>query len=269
MGKLFRLYIDESGDHHYHDYSDSKYDEPSLRYLGLMGVVIEKEIYQKAHGNLEALKQKHFVYDPDAPIIFHRTDIIHKKGPFFVLKNPQKEIEFNNDLLNFLKALDLTLIVVVIDKKAYIERYKKSAFHPYHHALTAMLERYCGYLNFWNSRGDTLVEHRGKKEDGNLEKAYSYVFNNGTYYHPPSFFQRALTSKEVKVKDKNANISGLQIADLLAHPCKQNLLFEEGRIEPLELEDVFGRIICNAIKDKYNVQIYSQRVKGYGKVFLG
>jgi len=267
MGRLFRLYIDESGDHHYHDYSDSKYDEPSLRYLGLMGVVIEKETYQKAHADLEALKQKHFICDPDEPIIFHRTDIIHKKGPFVILKDRNKEKEFNVDLLNFLKKLDFIIITVVIDKKFHIEKYKELAYHPYHFALTALLERYCGYLNFWNFQGDVMAEHRGGEEDSNLKNAYTSIFKTGTYFRPLSFFQKALTSKEIKIKDKKANISGLQIADLLAHPCKQELLCQEGKLG--DQTEVFGKNICEAVKYKYNIQIYSQRTKGYGKVFLG
>jgi len=267
MGRLYRLYMDESGDHHYHDYSNSKYEEPSLRYLGLMGVIIEKGTYQKAHADLEALKQKHFVYDPDEPVIFHRTDVIHKRGPFSVLRDSRKEKEFNDDLITYFKMLDFTLIVVVIDKKVHIERYKKSAYHPYHFALVAMLERYCGFLNFWNSRGDALAEQRGGEEDRSLKEAYSYIFSNGTYFRQPPFFQRALTSKEIKIKNKKANIAGLQIADLLAHPCKQDILLEEGKAKCKE--DAFGRNICEAIKSKYNVQIYSQRVKGYGRVFLG
>ena len=141
MGSLYRLYLDESGDHHYHDYSKPKYNTPSERYLGLMGIAIEKEVRQQAHVDLENLKGKHFDYDPDEPIIFHRKEIIHKQGPFHVLKDPKKEKTFNNDLMEFLNVLECILIIVVIDKKYHIDTYGKSAFHPYHFALAAMLER--------------------------------------------------------------------------------------------------------------------------------
>jgi hypothetical protein len=39
-----------------------------------------------------------------------------------------------------------------------------------------------------------------------------------------------LTSKEIKLKPKNANIAGTQLADLLAYPLKQEILVENGRI---------------------------------------
>lgn len=267
MGKLFRIYIDESGDHHYHDSCDTICDEASSRYLGLIGILFEVRAYREASIDLENLKQKCFKYDPDYPIIFHRTDIINKRGPFSILRYPDKAEEFNAQLMEFLNKTQFLIIIVVIDKKAHYEKYHKAAFHPYHYALTAMLERYCGYLNFRNSRGDVMAERRGGVEDRSLMKAYSYIYINGTYYRQSSFFQRALTSKEIKIKPKTANILGLQIADLLAHPCKQELLFEKGRIErPI---NVFGTDLCKCIKHKYNVQIYTGKVEGYGKIFLG
>lgn len=267
MGKLFRLYVDESGDHHYHDYSKPRYNKPSERFLALMGVAMRKEVREKAHLDLEELKRIHFNSDPDDPVILHRRDIIHKVGPFHVLQDPEKEQAFNSDLLDFLKNLDCILIIVVIDKKHFIETYGKAAYHPYHFALTAIMERYCGHLNFLNCRGDICAEKRGKKEDRKLEIVYSNLYENGTYFHKPSLFQKTLTTKKIKMKSKKSNIAGLQIADLLAHPCKQRFLLEK---EIISYEDrKFAQFICEIVKDKYNVQIYSGKVEGYGKVFIG
>lgn len=260
--KLYRLYIDESGDHNYTDT-----DEPSKRYLGLVGIIFEFESYKEAHKECEDLKQKHFSYDPDDPIIFHRRDILRKKGPFYVLQDPKKEKDFNKDLLDFLLKQEFTIIVVVIDKKSHKQTYGESAFHPYHYCLRAMLERYCGLLNHLNNRGDVLAESRGRKEDEALKVAYRTTRNIvGTFYRLPPFFQRALTSKEIKIKKKKDNITGLQIADLLAYPCTKELLYEEKRISK-PLSAFTGRII-NIIKLKYNRQLYTGKIKGYGKIFL-
>lgn len=267
MGKLFRLYIDESGDHTYYKYANPGYDIPSLRYLGLMGVAMERAVREQAHADLEDLKRRHFDYDPDTPIIFHRKEIIHKQGVFKNFKDQDKRDAFDDDLIHFLKGLDCILIIVVIDKKHHIDTYGMSAFPPYHFALTAMMERYCGYLNFWNSRGDILAEKRGKKEDRELENEYLKIYDGGTYFHKAPFFQRALTTKKMKTGSKMSNIAGLQIADLLAHPCTQELLFEKGRIP--SLPSVFGRKIFASVKYKYNVQIHTGRASGYGKVFIG
>jgi hypothetical protein len=241
--------------------------DPSNRYLGLMGVAFDKDIYKGVHDDLENLKKTHFNYDPDNPIILHRKEILYRQGIFKVLQDPERKKAFNNDLINFFYNLKCVLFLVVIDKKYHIEKYGKRAYHPYHFILKAMMERYCGYLNFFNHRGDIMAESRKKEEDMSLKNAYIYVYDNGTEYYSSSFFQKVLTSKEIKIKSKDKNIAGLQIADLLAYPCKKDFLIEKGRLE--RKESGFGEIICEYIKDKYNMQIFEKRVDGYGKVFLG
>jgi len=262
MAKLFRLYIDESGDHTYKNLED-----PAKRYLGLTGLIIESESYRSSFQPLlEQLKQRHFPHDPDNPLILHRKDIINKHGLFCSLLNAQKETDFNQDLLEFLTRQDYRLVEVVIDKKAHEERYGSTALHPYHYCLAAMLERYCGYMHFIGAKGDVMAESRGANEDRQLKMAYKKLFFEGTLHRTKGFFQQVLTSKEIKLKSKKENIAGLQIADLLAHPLKQEMLFDEGRIK--SWEDTFGKEICRAVLIKYNVQEYTGASQGYGKIFL-
>jgi len=260
--KRYRLYIDESGDHTY-----SEEDKPEKRYLGLTGLIIESEYYRsKFQPELELLKQKHFPHSPDEPVIFHRKDLIGKHGPFWRLRDPQKEKSFNEDFLNFLKIEEYTLITVVIDKKSHVERYHEAALHPYHFCMVAMLERYCGFLNFFNAIGDVLAESRGGKEDLQLKEAYQRVYGSGTQFRDFEFFQKSLSSKEIKLKPKSANIAGAQIADLLAHPCKTEILIDCKIIK--QWSEVFGKEICKVIKSKYNRHLFNGRIYGYGKVFL-
>ncbi|HHH41115.1 MAG TPA: DUF3800 domain-containing protein [Chloroflexi bacterium] len=141
--KRYRLYIDESGDHTFSDLSN-----PARRYLGLTGCFVESEVYRtQFYPALEALKQAHFPYNPDEPVILHRKDLINRRGPFWRLRDPEAERRFNEDLLRFLADQEYLLITVVIDKKSHIERYGSAAYHPYHYCLAALLERYCGFLN--------------------------------------------------------------------------------------------------------------------------
>jgi len=264
MKNLYRLYIDESGGPSY-----KNCDNPEDRYLGLMGIIIEKETYKKIYKELESLKEENFDYDPDEPIILHRKDIIYKRGPFRVLQNPNKEKKFNDDLINFFKDQDYKIIVVVIDKKSHKDEYAGSALHPYHYCLNVMLERYCGLLNHLNYRGDVLAESRGGKEDRELDKAYRIIYTVGSFptkYYKGSFFQKTLTSREIKIKKKRHNIAGLQIADLLANPCKKEVLYEEGIIP--KPSSPFANRILATIKSKYNRHLYNGRIKGYGKIFL-
>jgi len=257
-----RLYVDESGDHTYHEL-----DDPARRYLGLLGCIIEGENYRKStQPNLEQLKQKHFPHSPDEPVIPHRKDIVNKRGPFWRLRDAEKERAFNLDLLSFLQGQEYVIISVVIDKRAHVQRYEESAFHPYHYCLSAMLERYCGWLHFQNWEGDVLAESRGATEDRQLEKAYIRTYEDGTQFRDPAFFQSVLTTKKIKLKPKKANIGGLQIADLLAHPVRQEILAESQRIP--SIAGTFAKKITQTIAAKYNRRCSDGEISGYGKVFL-
>jgi len=284
MHRRYRLYIDESGDHSYGkkeiqrlrisqsekmivDIPIDRYpemEETAKRYLGLTGCIIQTEYYRTSfHPKLEEFKQKHFPHNPDEPVILHRKDIINRNGPFWRLRDAERERSFNEDLSHCLNEWHYTLITIVIDKKAHIERYESYAYHPYHFCLAAMLERYCGFLHFFNVQGDVIAESRGGMEDRQLKDAYKNVYNSGTQYRKSDFFQKVLTSKEIKLKTKLANIAGLQVADLLAYPLKQEILVEKGRIDQYDVE-VFGNHLCDKVRSKYNRQQYSGRVDGYG-----
>ena len=103
-----------------------------------------------------------------------------------------------------------------------------------------------------------------------LKEAYKRVYESGTNQRDPSFFQKVLTSKEIKIKPKSANIAGLQLSDLLAHPCKNEVLLENKKITEKEWKsEKFGREICECVEVKYNRHIFNGKIKGYGKVFLG
>jgi hypothetical protein len=39
-----------------------------------------------------------------------------------------------------------------------------------------------------------------------------------------------VTSKAIHLEPKEANLAGLELADLLAHPCKQEFLMKQGYI---------------------------------------
>jgi hypothetical protein len=261
---IYRIYIDESGDHTY--YLNSK--EPAKIYLGITGVIIKQEYNRtRFHPELEAFKQKHFPHNPDEPVILHRKDIINRIGPFWRLRNRERDEAFREDLLKLFKDLEYCLITVVIDKNNHIRRYGKTAYNPYHYCLMTMIERYCGFLKYHNAQGDVMAESRGKSEDRLLKAAYKSIYYDGTFYHSSEFFQNRLTSHEIKLKPKIKNISGLQFADLLAYPSKQEILIEYQRCSKYP-EGSFTNMICDAIQFKYNRQIYQGRTIGYGKKFL-
>lgn len=260
--KRYRLYIDESGDHTY-----ISLDQIGKRYLGLTGCLIWDEYYRtEFQPDIEALKQRHFPHSPDEPIIFHRREIIYHSGSFWRLRDAEVRRAFDQDLLTFFLQKNFTVIAVVIDKKTHVERYGEIAFHPYHYCLIALMERYCGYLNFHNAHGDVMAESRGGKEDSLLKDAYRSIYENGSQFRNAEFFNKVLTSKDLKIKPKTANIAGLQLSDLLAYPTREEILLEQKRIA--DPGNVFSKEICRVIAGKYNRQIFQGRTSGYGKIFL-
>jgi len=134
---------------------------------------------------------------------------------------------------------------------------------------TEISKRYlglCGWLSFMSKHGDVFAESRGGTEDSNLKDAFRAIHTLGSYYLPASRCQATLTSKHIKIKPKVLNIAGLQLADLLAHPLARDVLRNYGHL--FGYESPFQSEMIKIAGSKYNRQIYSGQINGYGRVFL-
>lgn len=256
----YRLYIDESGDHVFRDT-----DTPGHRYLCLLGCFIADGPYKQFHEELSALKQRHIPHNPDDPVILHREDVVNRRKAFWRLRDPAVREAFDRELLDLLKRTEFKMTAVVIDKHNLRDRYAEPA-HPYHLALGFLMQRYCGYLNHTGHQGDIMAESRGGREDRLLKSSYEFVYSRGIWKARADVFKRALTSKRLKVKPKSANIAGLQLADMLAHAVKQQILTELN-LNPAGLGP-FAEKLLEATTEKFNRHLYDGRVWGYGKVFF-
>lgn len=257
----YRLYLDESGDHTY-----NHLDSVGRRYLGLLGVWFRQEDdYVAFADDLEQFKRDLFGPRPDKPVVLHRSEIINRKGPFGILCDPLVKERFDEGLLGVVHRAQYRMTCVVIDKQTHSEKYT-SPFHPYHYCLAAMLDRYSGWLKYKNAVGDVMAESRGREEDLQLKEAYRRVYESGTLMFPREHHQKALTSKDIKLQDKRANVAGLQLADVLAYPVKQAMLVEKGLIA--DPGDVYGKRVLEAVTRKYNQNEWRGQVTGYGKVWL-
>jgi hypothetical protein len=259
-GKLYRLYIDESGDHNY-----SSSDLIKKRYLGLTGIFIEKEIYENDVQPRILNIKKLFTTDPDNLAILHHEDIINKTKWFTKLFDQDVEEEFNKQLISLVKDVNYTICCVVIDKKIHFQKYKTSAEHPYHYCLKSMMERYTHFLEK-RGRGDVMAETRGKKEDNALQTAYSNFYFNGTYFRSPKYVQAVLTTNEIKIKGKDKGIAGLEFADLLSLVTKLDVLRTFEAIP--DLAENFNKRLIGFIQEKYCRGNNTNRIKGYGKKML-
>jgi len=94
-----------------------------------------------------------------------------------------------------------------------------------------------------------MAESRDGKEDRRLKKSFFRLWNEGTEYMNPERFHVVFTSKRLKVKPKANNISGLQLADLIAHPSRNEILDENGLLDrPLP---PFGTNVIEILQGKY------------------
>jgi len=111
-----------------------------------------------------------------------------------------------------------------------------------------------------------MAEVRGGAEDKLLKDSYERVFKQGVWMTNAQVFQSALTSNQLKLKSKSANVAGLQLADLLGHPVKQWAL---KRYDVLSDELApFAQQLMKIVEPKFNRHLYKGQVTGYGKVIF-
>jgi hypothetical protein len=257
----FRLYLDESGDHVFREVMQQPH-----RFLCLLGCWFQNPDYLKFHEALEALKSRLLPHHPDDPVILHREDMLNARKAFKSLRDPDVRKEWDAELLRVIAAGDFRVVAVVIDKLQLRSDYGESAAHPYHLGLGFMLQRYAGYLNHINRTGDVMAESRGGAEDRLLKESYERVYEHGVWMTPVHTFRAALTSSQLKLKNKSANISGLQLADLLGHPVKQWVLQRNGLLDADP--PPFAEQIMAIVETKFNRQLYTDEIEGYGTVLF-
>ena len=254
----YRIYIDENGNS---DLGSS--DNPNHRFLSLSGIIVElSHVEQVIYPQMEALKSKYFHSHPDDPVVFHRAEMVNAKPPFDALKDVNVNAQFDDELLAHLAAWDYRVVSVCIDKKRHKETYSTWRFDPYHYCLAVLMERFVFFLDSANAHGDALAESRGGKEDIRLKKSFENLFEQGSEFVNPSRFQFRLTSRQLKVKPKTNNIAGLQLADLISHPSRCEMLHERGLLgRPLA---PFAQRVIAILQTKY----YGHGGKIYGKKFI-
>ena len=257
---VYRIYIDEVGNP---DLESS--DNPNHRFLSLTGVILSLD-YVKAtlHPQIESLKAKYFDTHPDEPIVLHRKDLMNAKHPFRRLKDSRVRRQFDKDLLTLLASWQYTVVSICIDKKQHKKTYRVWTYDPYHYCLEVMLERFVLFLENMNSPGDVMAEARGGKSDMRLKKSFNRLWREGTRYVSGERFQAAMTSRQLKVKPKAYNISGLQLADLVAHPSRNEIL-KDHELLPRQIAP-FASEVIKILQQKYYQS--HDRTKVFGKKLL-
>jgi len=261
---LYRLYIDEVGNH---DMGPSLPEEE--RFLTLFGIWTSLgEIATAIQPDMNSIKEEFFQSDPDSPVVFHRKDISRFRGAFAVLYDDQVlRQRFGDRMLRAYNEWKYVACAVTIDKQEHLSRYQVWRHAPYHYCLEILLERYVLYLHYRGLRGDVMIEARNATLDEKLKASFSRLYRDGSRHLPPELLQAGLTSSQIKLRKKSANVAGLQLADLLAHASHYDVLLDNRLVQMQQSE--YGREIAKILNStKYNRDQRTGRIPGYGKKLL-
>lgn len=256
-----RLYIDEVGNS---DLGASL--NPNHRYLSLTGVIVSLDhVASDLSPKMEDLKRRYFGSHPDDPVILHRKDLVNVRGPFVALRDPALQAAFDAELIQLLNDLEYVVITAAIDKYAHLTKYTAWADDPYHYCLEILMERYFLWLDGADLKGDVMAESRGRKDDMRLKAEYTRIYRDGTRNINHAQFVARLTSSQLKVKPKTANVAGLQLADLIAHA---SFIYTKARHEGQQLPANFGGRVAQILEASKHRRSWNGRIPGYGTKWL-
>ena len=220
----YRLYVDEVDDAGLRYVRDLQH-----RFLSLTGVIVESDyVRDYIHPELEAIKKHYFDSHPDEPVVLHRKELVNATWPFHALRDSETRAAFDTEMLALIRDWDYRVLTVCLDKQAFVAVGLNATEEPYNYCLATLVELFGKWLNRCESKGDVMVETRGGNEDKKLKEHFRMLWESGAARVEAELLQKSLTSREVKINAKDKNISGLQLADLIAHPLRNTILTEHG-----------------------------------------
>ncbi len=243
----YRMFIDESGNHHV---TDDALKSEANHHLCLLASMLEMsseepELVEK----MNRIKRMYFPRCHEN-VVFHREDILKRKPPFDILTQEHLGKNFDAAMLDLYQTANYHLLAVVFDKPSHKKRYGSAMWHPYHYCLEILIDRYVKFLRRRNAVGDVYAEVRGTKEDRLLKKSWDDLRTSGSRYTTRGEMNQRLTSRDISLKPKSANVCGLQLSDLLVTNVGRGILVENEVREMFR--DPFGRKVCKAVKDKFD-----------------
>ncbi|MFH1813557.1 MAG: DUF3800 domain-containing protein [Pseudomonadota bacterium] len=213
-GKRFSdyvVYVDESGDH-----SLASIDQEYPVFVLALCVFHKRHYAEKIIPAVEKLKFNYFGHDS---VVLHENEIRKQKGDFVFLSHYPTRQEFMARLSSIMEASNFILIACVVDKNR-LSRNEGATSNPYHIALGICLESLRAFLAEKGQeplQTHVIVECRGRKEDAELELEFRRICDgeNPGNKHLPF---------DIVFADKKTNLTGLQLADLVARPVGLNYI---------------------------------------------
>ncbi|WP_105567163.1 DUF3800 domain-containing protein [Microbacterium halophytorum] len=208
------VYVDESGDH-----GLAKIN-PDYPVFVLAFCIFHIPTYVgQIVPDVQRLKFKYFGHDM---VVLHETEIRKQAPPFEILRDQNVRGEFMSDMNDLIIRSPFAVTASVILKEEYRLRRGEST-NPYHVALELGLERVFLHLQSLGQRGRptrVVFEGRGKKEDAELELEFRRIMDR-------TQMQGMAQTLDFLCASKQANSTGLQVADMIARPIGLHVLRPE------------------------------------------
>lgn len=237
------IYADESGDHSLVSIN------PQNPVFVLAFCIFEKQAYMDTIVPMvQRLKFDFFGHDC---VVLHSHDIRKAHGEFNILLNAQTRQAFLERVNQIMATVPMTLIAAAIDKQRHVRRYSDPA-NPYEIALTFCMER----LQHWlrehgqdRKLAHLVVERRGRTEDATLELEFRRIAQGRNQVGQ-------MPNLDIRFMDKKHNSTGLQVADLVAHPIGRHVINPDQTNRAYELiEPKFRRSGTGLIRG-YGLKIF-------------
>lgn len=208
------LFLDESGDH------NLSIIDPQYPLFVLGGVIMDLD-YAKGSATdaINAFKESLF---GESDLHLHTADITRNKNGFEQLKDASFRKQFYAELNTLMRTLDYEVIACVVKKEAHLQRYGLAAVDPYMLSLDILVERFCMMVGDHENGGIIVAEKRDPTLDRQLDLAWLNLKVQGTKFMQASQIEKRMQS--LILRDKKANIAGLQLADLVVTPIGRHIL---------------------------------------------
>ena len=205
----FVAYGDESGTA---TFGKIEADFPAV---GLAFCVFRVEDYvREVVPQVQALKFRHFGHDQ---VVLHERDIRRRQGEFKLGSGREREA-FMQDLGVVMAGLPMTVVAAVVDQQRLRERYGR-AFDAYDLGLRCCVAQLLDWIGKVDqselaTRVPVIAEARTSVEQNQATAArfHAGLAGAGRYAARPS------PRVELRFASKQANSTGLQIADLVVRP---------------------------------------------------
>lgn len=237
------VYVDESGDH------SLKSVNPQNPVFVLAFCIFEKAAYRTAV--VPAVQQIKFDFWGHDGVVLHSHEIRKAHGDFSILLNADTRLRFIDTINQLIEDQPFTVIAAVIDKKRHIARYSDPA-NPYEIALTFCMERLQRWLTERNqARALThvMVERRGAAEDNLLELEFRRIADGHNQVG-------SMPNLDIRFMDKKHNSTGLQFADLVAHPIGRHVIKPDQPNRAFDLIEPKFRRSSTGVTKGYGLKIF-------------